>query len=84
LEGSFYIPLHVSTYWHDFASSKLKKTTIDIAFATEQRNEIKIETLDSSPSGLLCAVFSRNRELVEKAAAGHRGLIWRWSPADLS
>lgn len=34
--------------------------------------------------GLLYVVFSRKRELVEKAAAGYRGLIWRRSPADLS
>lgn len=34
--------------------------------------------------GLLYVIFSRNRELVEKAAAGYRGLIWRRSPADPS
>lgn len=34
--------------------------------------------------GLLYVVFSRKRVLVEKAAAGYRGLIWRRSAADLS
>lgn len=32
-------PLHASTFWHDFASSKLKKTSINTAFVTETCND---------------------------------------------
>lgn len=86
--GLFLHPIARLNIWHDFASSKLKKTTIKTAFffffltETSHWNEIKSETLDSSQSGLLNVAFSRKR--VEKAAAGYRGLIWRRSPADLS
>lgn len=50
----------------------------------KQWNQKEVKHWIHLKRGLLYVVFSRNRELVEKAAAGYRGLIWRRSPAELS
>ena len=86
---SFYIPLHVSTFWRDLASSKLKKTTIDTDFATEKKQTVKMKWNQTWNTGFISYVgwfvsYLAERQLVEKAAAGYRGLIRRRFPADLS
>lgn len=83
--GLFLHPIARLNIWHDFASSKLKKTTINTALLEQKLHtemKAKVKHWIHPKVGLLNVAFSRKR--VEKAAAGYRGLIWRRSPADLS
>lgn len=65
---------------------RMKKKTINTASVMEtsnNENEIKSQTLDSSPTQAALSYLAEG-ELIVKAAARYTEFIWRRSPADLS